>query len=97
LHGIKLPGINLRVGSPFYNWPAADERGGVRFESIASVSRCPRYVRSSPESGGIADIGGRLEGAISGSGGPWIVREYFDETPNFVAGTLCVRAKCFSD
>jgi hypothetical protein len=34
---------------------------------------------------------------ISGSGGPWIVREYFDETPNFVAGTLCVRAKCFSD
>jgi hypothetical protein len=34
--------------------------------SIASVSRCLRYVRSCPESGGIADIGGRLKGANNG-------------------------------
>ena len=31
--------------------------------SFTSFSRCPRYVRSSPESGRIADIGGRLKSA----------------------------------
>ena len=35
--------------------------------------------------------------AISWYGEPWIVRECFDGTPNFVAGIPCVRAKCFSD
>ena len=35
--------------------------------------------------------------AISWCGEPWIVHECFDGTPNFVASTPCVRAKCLSD
>ena len=39
------------------------ERGEVCSGSFASFSRFTSYVRSSPESGGIADIGGRLKSA----------------------------------
>jgi hypothetical protein len=36
--------------------------------SIAPVSRCPRYVRSSPESGRIADIAALRISASTGTG-----------------------------
>ena len=34
----------------------------IQLGPFASVSQCPPYVRSSADSGGIADIGGCLEG-----------------------------------
>ena len=47
--------------------PSRHDIAPVRFGSIASVSRSPRYVRSSPESGRVADIGGRLKSANTGN------------------------------
>jgi hypothetical protein len=62
MQDIELARISQEVAERFYNLPGS--RGLKRV--IRVVLRCPRYVRSSPNSGGKADVAALLIRAISG-------------------------------